>query len=304
MFDVDWSDPNRESVGDRRARKKKHREKERAADDDGQNEDQSQKNNEHEGGSSHASDSVRSSVSSVEKQFGFFGAKHRKKASSSRKGKSKSVASSSLRAPTIDEHPQNEQASAPSSGDRQGDQLGETGLPELPSHFSSSELPSTVSLVPCLQYTILFYLDLHLILSLDPTTSSSQPSESEMNNRLSKFVRNAAIERRAKHYGFPGFTGSVFNRLDDGDRAPGGSLFGCDITNPQPGLITLFQELGDGVSMVTKTIETISRPHTTEDSDFLVSTVIISVGDDGHQWAKTSGPQNSRAMFKSVSKSE
>lgn len=131
MFDVDWSDPNREFVGDRRARKKKEKEKERDADDEG------------EGGSSRASESLRSSVSSVEKQFGFFGAKQRKKGSSSRKAKSKSLASSSLRAPTIDEQPQNEQASAgPSSEGRQGDRIGDLGPSplDLPAtNLSSSE---------------------------------------------------------------------------------------------------------------------------------------------------------------------
>lgn len=76
-----------------------------------------------------------------------------------------------------------------------------------------------------------------------------------------------------------GFAESVFNDLDDTDRAPGGSLFGCDITNPQPGFTTLFQELGDGVSMVTKTQGVSSRERMDEDSDFLVSQTVISVGD-------------------------
>lgn len=137
MFDVDWSDPNRESVGDRRTRKQKEREKGRDADDDRNSEDQAQKTDGHEGGSSRASESLRSSVSSIEKQFGFFGAKNRKKGSS-RKGKSKSVASSSLRAPTIDEQLQNEQ-----------------GLLDLPSNFSSSKSPFFCSLCfPGLQYTV------------------------------------------------------------------------------------------------------------------------------------------------------
>lgn len=141
MFDVDWSDPNRESVGDRRARKKREKGKGRD-DEDGLSEDglseeheQGQKTDENEGGSSRASESLRSSVSSVEKQFGFFGAKQRKKTNSTRKGKSRSVASSSLRAPTIDEQPQNEQppAHAPSSSS--------TGPLDLPSTLSSSKLP-------------------------------------------------------------------------------------------------------------------------------------------------------------------
>lgn len=81
----------------------------------------------------------------------------------------------------------------------------------------------------------------------------------------------------------PGFAESVFNDLDDAERAPGGSLFGCDITNPQPGFTTLFQELGDGVSMVTKTQRVSTRERTKEDSDFLVSKILISAGDSRHQ---------------------
>lgn len=76
-----------------------------------------------------------------------------------------------------------------------------------------------------------------------------------------------------------GFAESVFNDLDDTERAPGGSLFGCDITNPQPGFTTLFQELGDGVSMVTKTQRVSTRERTVGDSDFLVSKILISAGD-------------------------
>lgn len=77
----------------------------------------------------------------------------------------------------------------------------------------------------------------------------------------------------------PGFAESVFNDLDDTERAPGGSLFGCDITNPQPGFATLFQELGDGVSMVTKTQRVSTRERMDEDSGFLVSKTLISAGD-------------------------
>lgn len=148
MFDVDWSDPNRELVGDRRARKKKEKEKERDVDDDGKSEDQdlAQKTDDHEGSSSRASESLRSSMSSVEKQFGFFAAKQRKKGGSSRKGKSRSVASSSLRASTIDEQPRNEQtSSAPSSGIRQGDRIGELGSLDLPENLTASEFSSAPS---------------------------------------------------------------------------------------------------------------------------------------------------------------
>lgn len=76
-----------------------------------------------------------------------------------------------------------------------------------------------------------------------------------------------------------GFAESVFNDLDDTERAPGGSLFGCDITNPQPGTTTQFQELGDGVSMVTKTTIISTRERIQDDSHFLVSRVHISAGD-------------------------
>lgn len=76
-----------------------------------------------------------------------------------------------------------------------------------------------------------------------------------------------------------GFAESMFNDLDDSEHAPGGSLFGCDITNPQPGFTTLFQELGDGVSMVTKTQVVSTRERTDEDSEFLVSKIHISAGD-------------------------
>lgn len=100
---------------------------------------------------------------------------------------------------------------------------------------------------------------------------------------------------------FPGFSGAVFDRLEDIERGPGGSLFGCDITNPQPGFSTLFQELGDGVSMVTKTIETTLRPRTAEDSKFLVSTASISAANDDPQLANAS---SSKTVLKSTLKAE
>lgn len=111
---------------------------------------------------------------------------------------------------------------------------------------------------------------------------------------------------RAENLAFLGFTGSVLNRLDEIERAPGGSLLGCDITNPQPGLITAFQELGDGVSMVTKTIDTALRRCVVEDSEFLVSTVAISAEDDDLQLAKTcnSKSSSSSTRFKTASKFE
>ena len=113
MFDVDWSDPNRESVGDRRARKKKEREERIRSRGQGHGEDEDNEDQDKKDGqqSSQASGygSVRSSLSSVEKQFGFFGGKNRRKGHDSVKTKStqakstktQSTASSSLRSPTI-----------------------------------------------------------------------------------------------------------------------------------------------------------------------------------------------------------
>lgn len=260
MFDVDWSDPNRELVGDRRARKKKEKEKGRGTDDDG---------DDHESSSSRASESLRNSVSSVEKQFGFFGAKQRKKGASgsSRKAKSRSTPSSSLRASTIDERPRNDQTSlVPSSENRQNDEIGELGSLDLPDNLSTSEFGNFLS-----------------------------------KQNLSR--RHGGI--RANHHDLPGFTGSVFSRLNDMECAPGGSLFGCDITNPQSGLTTQFQELGDGVSMITKTIETTSRPRTSEDGDSLLSTVAICIGDEDHQLTRASASKSATTpMLKPSRKSE
>lgn len=102
MFDVDWSDPNRESVGDRRARKRKEKEKE------GNNGEQYKKEEQRSGQvSGHGS--VRSSISSVDKQFGFFGGRNKRKVLDSAKTrptkakstKTQSTASSSLQSPTV-----------------------------------------------------------------------------------------------------------------------------------------------------------------------------------------------------------
>lgn len=99
MFDVDWSDPNRESVGDRRARKQKEKGlSERASNKD--NADRESKKDEQYSQAS-GSGSVRSSMSSVDKQFGFFGGKNRKKGRVL--GNNKSIASSYTGAPTIHE---------------------------------------------------------------------------------------------------------------------------------------------------------------------------------------------------------
>lgn len=141
MFDVDWSDPNRESVGDRRVRKQKQHTKgngkkdgsdpNNSCHDNAGNEDEGLDDKTDDQSGNRTSGSIRSSVSSAEKQFGFFGGKHRKKGtSSSRKGKTKSVASSSLRAPTIEEQPYNETTSTSS----QGLQPPSTSGPPDPSH--------------------------------------------------------------------------------------------------------------------------------------------------------------------------
>lgn len=106
---MDWSDPNRESVGARRARKQKKDSKgQEGTDRDSGDQD-----------GNRTSESVRSSVSSADKQFGFFGGKHsnkKKGSTSSRKDKTKSIASSSLRAPTLDEQSEDQSTSSvPSS---------------------------------------------------------------------------------------------------------------------------------------------------------------------------------------------
>lgn len=114
---------------------------------------------------------------------------------------------------------------------------------------------------------------------------------------------NMIRQHRANHAGLPAFTftSPVLDTLDDVDRAPGGSLFGCDITNPQPGFVTLFQELGDGVSMVIKTIDTTVRPRRAQDCDVLVSTATIYAGDDDEQLARLA---SSKASFKPTPKTE
>lgn len=147
MFDVDWSDPNRESVGDRRARKQKQHENDDTA--SSQNDDQDQDQDQDQEGE-RTSGSVRSSVSSVEKQFGFFGGKYRKKGgSSSRKGKGKSVAGSSLRSRTIEEQPKDEATPVPSSDNRQVGQFRVEEPSGLPTNrFSSKPISMVHLLIP------------------------------------------------------------------------------------------------------------------------------------------------------------
>lgn len=122
MFDVDWSDPTRESVGDRRARK--GRGKAQGKDGDASADtsasqslndakdlhgDHVPKDGDPDQDSNRNSGSIRSSVSSIEKQFGFFGTKNRTKGNStSRRTKATSVGGSSLSTRTVEEQPRNE----------------------------------------------------------------------------------------------------------------------------------------------------------------------------------------------------
>ncbi|KUI71732.1 hypothetical protein VM1G_06698 [Cytospora mali] len=229
MFDVDWSDPNRESVGDRRARKKKERESKGKGQGEGEdNEDQGKRDDQQ---SSQASGygSVRSSVSSVDKQFAFFGGKHRRKARDSAKTRStktkstktQSTASSSLRSPTI-------------------------AVPE-----QEPALDETASVLP----------------SVAPSASPQVPT-----------VLTSSDSPGLPHKRPSNFSESVFKKWDES--APGGSLLGCDMANPKPGTKTvLTQDLGDGVSSITKSIEIISRARFEEDVEYLVSETAISTSD-------------------------
>lgn len=149
---MDWSDPNRESVGDRRARKQKHQDSTGGA--SSQNDDHEHDHDQDQDGE-RTSGSVRSSVSSVEKQFGLFGGKYRKKGvSSSRKGKGKSVAGSSLRSRTIEEQPQDEATAVPSSDIQR---IGQAGVEEpsgLPTNRFSSKFVFTAHLPAVNRYSL------------------------------------------------------------------------------------------------------------------------------------------------------
>jgi hypothetical protein len=115
MFDVDWSDPHRESVGDRRARKRKEKEGNGNGNGNGNGKGKGQGEGEgvmeqytkdgQQNSQKSGYGSVRSSMSSVDKQFGFFGGKNKRKGFESVKTRStrakstktQSTASSSLR---------------------------------------------------------------------------------------------------------------------------------------------------------------------------------------------------------------
>lgn len=156
MFDVDWSDPNRESVGDRRVRKQKQHSRGKGRDQtEGGNYHDEDDNEEDLGpddqSENRTSGSVRSSVSSNERQFGFFGGKHRKKGGASyQKGKAKSLASSSLHASTIEEQPHNESPLSSSQGRQQPKIPGADQSPGLaPKRFSSEFDPCPLLQATC-----------------------------------------------------------------------------------------------------------------------------------------------------------
>lgn len=163
MFDVDWSDPNRESVGDRRARKGRGKAQDRGIDASdsasasasvsvsasasasqslndikGLDGDQAPKAGDPDQENSQNSGSIRSSVSSIEKQFGFFGGKNRTKGNSTpRKTKATPVAGSSLRTPTIEEQLQKKSPSLLSTKKRRADSPKRTSGTSACLFFSS-----------------------------------------------------------------------------------------------------------------------------------------------------------------------
>ncbi|POS72784.1 hypothetical protein DHEL01_v208822 [Diaporthe helianthi] len=220
MFDVDWSDPHRESVGDRRARKQRQKgPSDRAPDKD--NVDKESKKDEQSSQAS-GSGSVRSSMSSVDKQFGFFGGKNRKKGRVL--GNNKSIASSSAGAPTIQEQ-------EPPEDSNTSDALAETS-----------------------------------------ETSNGMPQGSEQVS-ADGHLATASSDRLDGS-----FSEAVFNTTWN-ENPPGGSLLGYDMAFPKPGLkSTLTQDLGDGVSVITKTTEVSSQPRDKKDPDYLVSKVTLSAG--------------------------
>lgn len=313
MFDVDWSDPNRESVGDRRVRKQKQHSRGKERDQTGGEYGYDEDDNEEDLGAddqsgNRTSGSVRSSVSSTERQFGFFGGKHRKKGgTSSQKGKAKSLASSSLHTSTIEEQPHKETPLSSSQGRQRPKIPGSDQSPGLaPKRFSSEFDLCPLSYATCKpgqHHTVAISSiimdsrelgfcplagrpEVAFLLPVSPSAlrhhglrmgNALSSTQALSKTRAQPHTRRIPLSKTANDS--LGFAESVFNDLDDTDRAPGGSLFGCDITNPQPGFTTLFQELGDGVSMVTKTQRVSTRERMDEDSDFLVFMTHISSGD-------------------------
>ncbi|ROW06090.1 hypothetical protein VMCG_04546 [Cytospora schulzeri] len=155
MFDVDWSDPHRESVGDRRARKRKEKEGNAKRKGKGLGKDEEKlelyKKEDQQSSQKSGYGSVRSSMSSVDKQFGFFGGKNKRKglvsaetrSTKTKSTKTQSTASSSLRSPTVTIQEQelspNETTSVPSTASPQFSGIvnppGSPGLPRK--RFSS-----------------------------------------------------------------------------------------------------------------------------------------------------------------------
>lgn len=140
MFDVDWSDPNRESIGDRRARK--HNAAAKDKDKQGGKTTASLKDDNGDGGQESSgnkfsidlsrhwtSGSIRSSESSGDRQFSFFGGKKRSKSGSSRKGKPKSLEVSSTYSPVVEEEASSKTPSTSSINQpRQTDGVGESPI--------------------------------------------------------------------------------------------------------------------------------------------------------------------------------
>lgn len=281
MFDVDWSDPNRESVGDRRARKQKEKEISDKASSKVSNKDNADKDSKRDEQSSQASGSgsVRSSMSSVDKQFGFFGGKNRKKGRAL--GNSKSAASSTTGAPTIHEQeptedidnnivesPTEASSHVPKDSELVNTEVQHPGVsgrphgskplsqqhhPQLPAHTARSVFP------------ICFYIP----------HAPPDPSTINHHNLLQEHI----VESTNNTSGFPE---ALFNTWNE--NPPGGSLLGYDMASPKPGLkSTLTQHLGDGISFITKTTEVRSQPRDKNDRDYLVSKVTLSAASSEHE---------------------
>ncbi|KAL1866343.1 hypothetical protein Daus18300_006807 [Diaporthe australafricana] len=222
MFDVDWSDPNRESVGDRRARKQREKVVVSGKAGDKDNVERRSKKDEQSSQAS-GSGSVRSSLSSVDKQFGFFGGKNRKKARVIGNN-NKSAASSSIGAPTIHEQ-------GPADDTNIDDTLTEA------------------------------------------SSVAQQDSEGFCTGNHSPGLSDRP---------FSSFSEAVLNTWNDS--TPGGSLLGYDMASPKPGLkSSQTQDLGDGLSVITKTTEVRSESREKKDPEWLVSKVTFSAGPSDHE---------------------
>jgi hypothetical protein len=64
------------------------------------------------------------------------------------------------------------------------------------------------------------------------------------------------------------------------------------MANPKPGTKTaLTQDLGDGASVITKSIEVTSRYRTAGDVDYLVSETAVFTGDGGKEMKDPASPK-------------